>query len=303
MLLSFAVLFTAGLFFFSSCDNVAIDENSKVTPLDVEMSEDDAMAEDVLNTMDAMVDDELAAMDDANYDPAFLKSTADDGYVCKTVTVDKPDTLSFPKTITIDYGEGCSVVINGDTITRSGSIVITITDRWFVEGAVRTVTFIDFFINDIQIEGSITVTNLGVNEDGQMVFEIVVDDGTITYSDTLVYTRNSHKFRYWVRAANPLLDTLFITGECSGVNGDGLEYHHRINNRLVMIRCENYRYQWTLVGGEIDMERNGNTAQINFGNGTCDREAVMTVNGQSREIEMRQRFNQRRRVFSRISNN
>ena len=293
-----AIMFAATAFMFTSCDNVALNSDSNVTALDVELTEDDAMAEDIYNSLDAMVDLELAQLDESGYDPVSLKSADCEGFDCKTVTVDKPDSTNFPKTITIDYGEGCSIVVKGDTITRSGIIQIYITDRWFVEGAERTVTFIDFFINEVQVSGSISVTNLGLNDDGNMVFEVIVDDGEISYSDTLVYTRKSHRFRTMIRHRyHPLQDSILVTGDCEGTNGDGMRYQHQIGDPLVMIRCENNNYQWTLVEGTIEMEREGKMAQLNFGNGTCDREATLNKDGESREIQVQNRYNHQRKVF------
>ena len=62
LLLSIIVVFSSASFFLSSCDNVAVDENTQVTDLDVEMGEDDAMAEDIFNSVDGLVDDELAGL-------------------------------------------------------------------------------------------------------------------------------------------------------------------------------------------------------------------------------------------------
>jgi hypothetical protein len=300
LLLSVAVLFTASSLFFTSCDNVAIDENTEVTDLDIELSEDDAMAEDVYNNIDGVVDEELADLYASGYKTSELKSAECD-WVCKTVTVDKPDTTNFPKTITIDYGEGCSYICpTGDTITRKGKIIITITDHWFVPGAERTVTFEDFYLNDVQIEGTISLVNLGYNDDGDLVFEYTVDDGTLTYSDSLVYKRECKRFRIWKHHPyNPLADTILITGNGHGTNGDGMEYHHEIADTLRLIRCPNFRFQWTVVFGKIEMERNGNSAQLDFGNGGCDGDATITINGETKEIEVRRRYKHKRRVFNR----
>lgn len=297
-----ALLVSASMFILTSCDRLD-RTNDEITSLDVEMSEDDAMAEDVYNTLDGMIDNELSDLESNNFKSTDLKSAEDDPYICKVVTVDKPDTTNFPKTITIDYGEGCSVVIKGDTITRKGKIQIVITDHWFVEGASRTVTFIDFFINDVQVEGTISVTNLGLNEDGNMTFEVKIEGGELTYNDTLVYTRNCHRYREWIRSNDPLNDSIKITGECSGINADGNEYQHQISNPILMIRCYMNQYMWTMVGGTVDMERNGNHAQLNFGNGTCDNDAVLTINGESREIKVHNRYKNHRRVFKRMGNN
>lgn len=299
LFLSIVVLFTTSSLFFTSCDNVAVDENTNVTDLDVEISEDDAMAEDVYNNVDGLVDQELSDLYLSGYETSQLKSAECD-WVCKTVTVDKPDSTNFPKTITVDYGDGCSVVSpTGDTITRKGKIIITITDHWFVPGAERTVTFEDFYLNDVQIEGTISWVNLGFNDDGNLVFEYTVDDGTLVYSDSLVYKRECKRFRIWKHhRLNPLADTVLITGSCNGTNGDGMKYQHEIADTLNLIRCPNYRYQWTIVSGKIDMERNGNSAQLDFGNGGCDGDATINVNGESKEIQVRRRYKHKRKVFN-----
>jgi hypothetical protein len=72
--------------------------------------------------------------------------------------------------VTIDYGEGCTVIINGEEYTRKGMIKITVTERWFIEGASRTTTFIDFYMNDVKVEGTRTLTNIGANDDGNLEF-------------------------------------------------------------------------------------------------------------------------------------
>ncbi len=299
LLLSIVVTITVGSLFLTSCDDATVDEGTKVTDLDIEMGEDDAMAEDVFNSIDGLVDDELAELYASGYETTNLKS-ADCEWECKTVTVDKPDTSNFPKTITIDYGDGCYVVCqNGDTLSRSGKIIITITDHWFVAGAERTVTFDDFYMNGVLIEGTISWANLGYNDDGDLVFEYTVDDGSISYSDTLVYTRGCKRFRIWKHHFfHPLADTLLITGNCYGTNGDGMEYHHQISDTLKMIRCANNRYAWTMVAGTIEMERNGNTAQLSFGDGGCDNEAILNVNGESTKIQVNKRYNNRRKTFN-----
>jgi hypothetical protein len=303
LLLSIIVIFSSTSFFLSSCDNVAVDENTQVTDLDVEMGEDDAMAEDIFNSVDGLVDDELADLYESGYEPSILKS-ANCEWECKTVTVDKPDSINFPKTITIDYGDGCYVVCdNGDTLTRSGTIIITITDHWFVAGAEKTITFDDFYLNGVLIEGTISWVNLGYNEEGDLVFEYSIDDGSMTYSDTLVYTRGCKRFRIWKHHRfNPLADTILITGNCYGTNGDHMQYQYQITDTLKMIRCPNFRYEWTMVSGTLEMERNGNKAQLSYGEGNCDNDAVLTVNGESKEIQVKKRYKYQRKVFGHKGN-
>jgi hypothetical protein len=293
-------LLIAVLFTFSACDNIK-DNSLGVNDLDVELAEDDAIAEDVYNTVDAMVDDEVSSLDDNGYSTStMLKSGGKhkDPYTCKVVTVDTPnDSTRFPKTITIDYGEGCTVVINGEEYTRKGIIEIVITDRWFIEGATRTTTFTDFYINDVKIEGTQTATNEGLNADSNLVFTNILTDGKIIFGNSLEYTRTSESAREWVRAADPIDDIWYITGTRSGVTVDGIEYSHEIVERLMMIRCEEFRYRWLIVQGVVEITRDGVTATIDYGDGTCDDTAILTVDGEEIEIKVRNRYHNRRRHF------
>ena len=301
--ISFALM--AGMFLLNSC-NLDEQTSSGLNDADIEQAEDDAVADDVYTTVDAMVDDEISTLDANNYNANMhLKTVSDktsDPFVCKVVTVDHPDSTHFPKVITIDYGEGCTVTINGEDYTRKGKIQITVTGRWFLEGATRTTTFIDFFVNDVKVEGTRTVVNTGENENGNLVFEHELTDGKLIFNDTLEYTRTATTEREWVRAATPLLDEWYISGSRSGVNAEGYEYSHEIIERLRMIRCEEYRYQWLIVEGVVEITRNGQTGTINYGDGSCDDTAILTIDGEEREIEVRQRYHKRRRFFARKNN-
>lgn len=67
----------------------------------------------------------------------------------------------------MDFGTGCSIVFNGDTIVRSGQIIITVTDRKYVVGSEHIVTFNNFYMNGVKIEGTKTRTNLGMNAENR----------------------------------------------------------------------------------------------------------------------------------------
>ena len=299
---SISIALVSGLFLLNSCN---LDERtSSLNDADIEQAEDDAVADDVYNTVDAMIDDEISTLDANNYNTGTrLKSAnGEDPFVCKVVTVDHPDSTHFPKVITIDYGEGCTVVINGEEYTRKGVIQITVTDRWFLTGATRTTIFVDFYVNEVKVEGTRTVINTGENEDGNLVFDHELTDGKLIFNDSLEYTRTANTQHEWVRAATPMLDEWLITGSRSGINAEGHEYSHEIIERLRMIRCEEFRYQWMIVEGIVEVTRNGNTGTIDYGNGTCDDTAILTIDDEEREIQVRKRYHKRRRFFAHNNN-
>ena len=101
---------------------------------------------------------------------------------CAEVTVEGE---TFPKTVTIVYGEDC---VSRRGITKTGTIIITISDTITNPGAEYTLEYVDMLIGNKKIEKSASFTNEGVNENGNWVIssESVT---SITKNDTLVITR------------------------------------------------------------------------------------------------------------------
>src|SRR3990172_5946598 len=118
------------IFLTQSCSK---DDGGSISESDLALAQDEAYADALFEEIDNTVSDEVAGLDGNGYLNIGLKSTGDD--ICRTVTVDHPDSTSFPKVITIDYGDGCTMIFRGDTITRKGQIRITLTNRWFVPRA------------------------------------------------------------------------------------------------------------------------------------------------------------------------
>ena len=280
------------LFFSCTKDNDSVS----LSDADVEIAEDDAIIDEIYEEVDATVESEVYDLDKNGYQSVSLKSVTED--VCRTVTVDHPDSTYFPKIITIDYGDGCSTVINGDTIIKSGKIIVEVTDRWFVPGAQRIVTFEDYYVNNMKIEGTRTITNEGLNDELNLQFHIVLEDGKITVNDTLFYTRESDRTRIWVITDNPLTDTVFVTGTMEGINFSGLEYSREIIEPLTIIRCSEYSYRWKIVSGEILCIVGEEEWILDFGDGTCDRttQITRTRDGATKELGLTNRRRHLRRL-------
>ncbi len=271
------------VFLFSSCDKK--DDNNLSTPIsddEVMMAEDNAMADAIFEETDATVESAASQLDMSGYSVATLKSTTD--APCRVVTVDFPDTTRFPKVITIDYGDGCTYVFNGDTIVKKGQIVITVTGRYFATGSSRIVEFVNFYVNDIKIEGTRTITNLGLNNAGHYEFSIQLEGGKIVVNDTLQFTRESQRKRELIlgNIFDTSDDEMYITGEAHGVNFRGEQYVRTIIEPLHLTSC------LFIVSGKIESQV-GDQAPItlDYGDGTCDNIATLSRNGNTRQITLR----------------
>ena len=213
-------------FIFYSCEKDGTGD--KITDDEIALVEDDALA-DVLfgDIFDAVENAELIV--DNQIFNVGSKSQEIVGDSCPTITVDYPDTTNWPKIITIDYGStGCEGFYGQ---TRKGKIIITITGRYRIPGSQKTVTLVDYYINNIHVEGTKTATNNGKNNRGNLTFTIELVGGKITTPDDIVIEREFTRTREWIEGANTPNqwdDAYLITGSASGKNFKGESYTRTI---------------------------------------------------------------------------
>lgn len=260
----------------------------------VTLAETETINNAIYEEIDGTVETTLATLDLNKYDVSSLKSTSADA--CPVITVDHPDTTYFPKIVTIDYGDGCSFVFNNDTITRKGRIIITVTGRYFVTDAQRIITFENFYINDVKIEGTRTIANLGINDKGHLTFGIKLEDGKITFNDGKFVTCESERVREWVRSSDWTKDTIYVTGRASGTNIQGDNYSCEIDDPLVLVHCLVFNRHWTIVDGSLVITIGNETPIIiDYGDGNCDRTINISKGSKSRSFEFHYRHHWRNR--------
>lgn len=272
MLLSALTVLSLGL----SCSR---EDDGSISETDLALAQDEAYADAIYTEVDNMVVSEITTLDGNGYLTLGLKSTEDEN-PCYTVTVDHPDSTHFPKVVTIDYGDGCTVIFRDDTITREGQIKITITDRWFMPGAQNIVTFSDFYINGVKIEGTRTITNLGFNDEDHLELGILLEGGKITFTDNTFMTRDADHVREWIRHFNPQNDTIMITGSANGINILGEEYSRVITDPLVLVHCREYKWRWVIVDGSVEITNSTTgTSTIDYSADDCDGTVIVNKNG------------------------
>ena len=196
----------------------------------------------------------------------------DDESDCPTISVETTNG-GFPKTYTIDFGAACEGP-NGRI--RSGQIVVTKTDTLSNPGAVRTATLVDFFVDGVQLQGTKTWTNQGLNADDQPFISREISGASITYPNGDVATwEASHIMTQIIGFNTPtILDNTFeVRGGSSGVNRNGVAFSSTITEPLI----KNKTCRWIQKGTKEVMvgER---TRTIDYGNGNCDRFAQVTFN-------------------------
>ena len=207
---------------------------------------------------------------------------------CAEVTIELADDSSFgnPKgTITIDFGDGCEDKRGN---VRKGKIIVNFMGRRFFPGSMIVTTFDNYFINGIQIEGVRTVTNSSGSLEDHPSFTIVVEGGKATWPDGTFATREANRKKEWIRAANPLNDEWRVTGNAAGTNRRGVSYTMEITEALIYKReCAVSNHIFMAVAGVKILTTETRQMKIDYGDGECDRIVTVTINGESKEVEVK----------------
>lgn len=265
------------LSFVSCLKNSDLLEQTSVDMADDE-AVSDAVFEDVFNTADnaTIILDNLGKGLDSKSEYVVADS-------CPTVTITRPTANLWPRVVTVDFGTGCTGLNNN---VRKGKIVVEVTGPRLQTGSKRTVTFVDYYFNDIKVEGTKVFENKGLNSNKNMVFSAKLTGGKLTLPGGKFIERSFTQEREWIAGLNTKTiwdDECLVTGTVTGKNVNGVAYTNTIITALHWKRVCQF-----IVSGVVKLERAGAQAfEINFGDGECDAKAVVTRGTESKEILLR----------------
>ena len=199
---------------------------------------------------------------------------------CATVTVDSDE---FPKTITIDYTDGCSDRMG---MHKTGVITIYMTDTIINEGAVYTVTFDNLSFGNREISKTMTITNEGMNDAGNWVISYELLSTTTFDRDSVSYeiVRDFSGEREWQAGFDtPEVDDdiLFVTENGTITVNDEITFTKTTTEPLLIDRSCKYP-----LSGIVEITRDGESMIIDYGEGECDNLAEVTKDGVTEEIEL-----------------
>jgi hypothetical protein len=200
---------------------------------------------------------------------------------CATVTISPQDLTTWPKTITIDYGSTGCTGING--WVRKGKISYTLTKLPRETGAVVNVSFDNYFVNGYKLEGSYSITNNG-STDANLNITTRLVNGKITYPDGKWYTRTSTINWQQVAGsatASVLDDEFNVTGEAVIKSSANNELITSSKTPLLRkVTCGNF------VSGQLNVAYNGIAGVLDFGGGTCDKKATLSLGARNYEVTL-----------------
>ena len=285
------LIFAAVGLSLTSCKKESTSNSSITSQQAVQVQNSDAQ-DAVADKTEEDVDNNLEELQNNNYVVASTKSfetgTPTNSVV---ITVDHPDTTTFPKVVTITYytyKDSCA----NENIIKNGKITITVTKpianhaRLFA----RAFTFTNFSVTTdsttIIINGTRTVTRTkdALKLSGIVSARISVTDNitaSLSYAiavtgktDTLRFTRVVNRVRTAVsyfKNAGSLLnmnfkhvdssDTLKYEGTVTGVNEKGDTYSKTITIPLIVT---NYKGSLVITSGTMTYVDGTDTYQISF---------------------------------------
>ena len=192
---------------------------------------------------------------------------------CPSININPADTLDgFPVTMMLDYGTGC--VDSIDHKVRKGQIYATFNKSWDSAGAVVTVKLVNYYVGSLHYTcDSIMITRNSLTSfTNQIIGGKCIDPSwNLEWSGTRTLTQTAG----FATPFNPYDDVFSLTGNANGKNRNGKTYTVNITSPVV----KRATCSW-IESGKIDITPEGLSARtVDYGNGTCDNQASLTING------------------------
>ncbi|MEK8180555.1 hypothetical protein WMW71_09405 [Flavobacterium buctense] len=199
---------------------------------------------------------------------------------CATVTIQLTAT-SWTRTVVFD---NCTLP-NGNVL--DGTIIVSGSLNFDTPSHTISYSFVDFHHNDILIEGNRTITrSLQSTATLTAVHPIanMTIDMTVTFPNGNVYHREGNRVREMIEGfGTPMIwaDNVFsISGSWTTTFPAGTRTSTITTPLRVEASCPH------IVSGVVNIVGTNNTATLDYGNGDCDNQATLTVNGTTTTITL-----------------
>ena len=265
----------------SSANNTSVTEEQATT-----YSEESSMAEagfdDAEDLATTAADEEGNAseygINGRLFRPLFTELRAAIGD-CAEITI-TPNDSTYPKTITIDFGNGC---LGRDGKFRSGAIIVHLTAPLRRPGSVVTISFRNYYVNRVHLEGKKILSNL--SDLPMHKWSVQVVGGKVTFPSGRGYSYQGIKVKTQVGGMDTRIvrdDVYEITGRSQTEFNSGLTITLNTESPLVKkVACP-----W-ISDGKLKIKINDRVLYLDYGfptGGQCDNKALLTWNNESNKL-------------------
>jgi hypothetical protein len=190
--------------------------------------------------------------------------------------------------LTINFGTTDCTCVDGKK--RRGEIVVNYSGHYKDSGSTHTITYSNYYVNDIQLTGYKTVTNEGTNIHGQVWYNVTVSD-TLTYGVDSFTTWNGSRTRTWQAgyATTDRTDDIYQIGGVTTLkraNGHTFTFTMSTTNPLVVA----YTCPW-IQSGSVTITGSGFTDSriLDYGavGASCDDMATLTIGTHTYNITLK----------------
>ena len=262
-----ALAVTTFTFGFISCKkNASVSDDTEIFDLSTNQAIADNLSEDANDVLN-----ETSVQN--NFAGGRVIGTVETTNILSCATVTVTPLQGFPKNIVIDFGSGCT---SANGVVRKGKINVTVSDSLRRSGSTAVMTFDNYYVSTYKVEGTLiwTNTSTGTTKSWQRKWE----NGKITSADGKYWLHSGIKNVVQTAGSgtpNNLLDDVFsITGNHTVTNAAGKTITATVLEALEKKTiCEN------IDKGKVKIEGPNHTAVLDFGDGTCDRVATISIDG------------------------
>ena len=204
-------------------------------------------------------------------------STAYDGCVDSSNLVTNAGT--FPMTLTTYYSGGSC----DDGKTKDGRIIAVFSGKYQDSLSTINVSWYKLKVNDFTLGGTATITNKGRNTNGNLLYSINIQNGSIVNDTTKIEwaCNRSWEWTSGESSASPSDDEFLVSGTANGRTTKGNPFSATITTALkVAFDCN-----WA-VSGMMDVAPNNlSTRKLDYGS-ACDNSASVTINNSVYTIQL-----------------
>lgn len=218
---------------------------------------------------------------DSNADKGPKKFKGDKYGDCATVVEDEENNIK-----TVTFSEDCE---GKRGQVRSGSMIITYSETQGETGSFRQVTYDNFYLNGVKIEGIRRTEILSVDDSSKTMLT-TVSDGKMIYEDGTFKTRESAMTRY-VHFENDKKTYSTLSGSKSGISTEGVKFSMEITTPIKFVYdCfstgERKRGKVPVEGIKVTTNED-ELISTDFGDGTCDTLVEVTKDGEVETLDLK----------------
>ena len=173
---------------------------------------------------------------------------------------------------------------------RSGSIIVTYSEKKDEAGSFRQVDFDNFYLNDIKIEGVRRHEIISIEEGVNKTIQMSLENGKMTYLDGSFSSRSKNITKIIVYENNKHSSTS-LTGNASGLDSSGNSFEMKITSPIIFLNnCLdqlNNKKGIIPVAGIKTYTKDDYEVMIDFGDGECDFLADISKEGITETVDLR----------------